>query len=223
MELWEDFVLNLTSDDILRGEGAKPEIVRAKRPLLVQAAEEALRLGLSVLRPRAVLHEARVMETLHEKIRLEGGLTLTGGATTRNLAGAEWVTAVVCTIGAELEALAAAQKDLVQALALEGLGNAAAEQIGQQVCERIAKRSEKRRLLTSSPVSPGEVDWPVDSGQRQVFALVDGALAGVRLMESGMMMPRKSISFVVGSGKTMKQDDLCAVCSMRERCRYRHD
>lgn len=219
METWTDFTLSLSIDDILRGEGANPE---KKRPALVKAAEEGLRLGLPTLQPAACIQEAKVIEHRHNQILLEGGIKLTGPLAVRFLAGAERVSAVVCTIGAELEKLAAVQNDLVLSLALDGLGNAAVEALGQQVCERIGKRAQAAGLETSAPLSPGEPEWSVDVGQPQIFSLLAPGPADVRLTEGGMMIPKKSISFVVGSGPHMEQTDLCELCSMKERCRYRH-
>jgi hypothetical protein len=218
MELWTNFTLPLSIDDILRGEGANPE---KKRPALVQAAEEALRLGQPLLRPAAAVHEARISAHTHNQVVLENGEKLTGPLAAHFLAGAERVTAAVCSIGVELEKLAAAQENLVLALALDGLGNAAVERVGQQVCARLGERAQAAGLETSAPLSPGEPDWPVDVGQPQIFSLLAPGPAGVRLTEGGMMVPKKSISFVVGAGAHMEQADLCEQCSMKARCRYR--
>ena len=137
METWTDFDLTLSVDDILRGEGMDPVIARAKRPALVKAAEEASKVGVAKIHPAVAIHEVKVLEHRHEQIRLEDGTLLTGPLVARHLAGAERVAAVVCTIGAELESFAAAQQDLVLALALDGLGNAVVTLVGQQVCEQI--------------------------------------------------------------------------------------
>lgn len=222
MELWTDFTLTLSLADILRGEGADPETVRAKRPALVQAAEQALEVGMPTLRPAAAIREIAVGEHRHNVVLLEDGTKLTGPLVARRLAGAERVAAVVCTVGAGLEQLAAAQQNPLRMMALDGLGNAAVEAVGQQVCERIGERAQATGLETSTPLSPGEPDWPVEVGQPQLFSLLGPNPAGVRLTESGMMIPQKSISFVVGVGRRMEQTDLCELCSMKERCRYRH-
>jgi hypothetical protein len=219
MEIWTDFTLILSIDDILRGEGANPE---KKRLALVQAAEDALRLGQPLLRPVAAVHEAQISVHTHNTVVLENGAELTSPLAARFLAGAERVTIAVCTIGTELEKLATAQENLVLALALDGLGNAAVEALGQQVCGRIGELARAAGLETSAPLSPGEPDWPVDVGQPQIFSLLAPVPASVRLTESGMMVPKKSISFVVGAGPHMEQTDLCALCSMKEKCRYRH-
>ena len=224
MELLEDFDFTLSADDVLRGEGADPEVVRAKKPALLKAASAALHVGFKKLRPAAIIHTARVVEHRHERILLKGGNELASPLVARHLAGAEQVTLAVCTIGAGLEELASTwmEKNPLLGVALDGLGNAAVENLAQQVCGRIGEQAQTKGLTTSAPLSPGEPEWPVEVGQPQIFALLDPSRAGITLTSGGMMVPKKSISFVVGIGPEMAQTDLCELCSLRERCRYRH-
>lgn len=222
MELWTDFTFTLSPDDILRGEGADPEQARKRRPVLVKTASAAGHLGLTKLKPAAAVREVRVGEHRHEQVLLEGGKRLTGALVARYLAGAEQVAAVVCTIGPDLERLAAAQENLLLTLALDGLGNAAVEAVSQQVCARLGERAQAQGLEAGAPLSPGDPEWPVEVGQPQIFSLLGSNPAGVRLTEGGMMVPKKTISFVVGIGRQMAQADLCELCSMKDRCRYRH-
>ena len=222
METWTDFPFSIQIDDILRGQGMDPNSPRARRPAFLQTAEIALELGFPLLQPSASVCEARINDVRHERLLLEGGATLTGPLVSRILAGAERIAAVVCTIGPGLEKLASEQEDVLLGLAMDGLGNAAIEAVGQQVCARLAKEAQTHGLETSAPLGPGEPDWSVGVGQPQLFGLFDPAPPGVRLAESGMMHPRKSISFVVGIGQHMEQVDLCELCSLKERCHYRH-
>jgi hypothetical protein len=224
MELLEGFDFTLNADDVLRGEGADPVVVRAKKPVLLKAASAALSEGITKIRPVALNQTVRVVEHLHERILLEGGNALVSPLVARHLAGAEQVVLVVCTIGAELEDLASSwmKADPLLGMALDGFCNAAIESLGQQVCARIGETAQSAGLTVSTPLSPGEPEWPVDVGQPQIFALLDPSRAGIALTSGGMMVPRKSISFVVGVGPEMVQTDQCELCSLRERCRYRH-
>jgi len=224
MELLTDFDFTLNADDVLRGEGADPVVVRAKKPVLLNAASAALEQGFTKLHPAALIHTARVVEHRHERILLEGDFTLTGPLVSRHLSGAEQIAAVVCTIGLELETEIdhLFPSDPLLALARDGLGNAAIELLGQQVCGRIAARAQSTGLTASTPLSPGEPEWPVEIGQPQIFALLDSFAAGITLTDGGMMLPKKSISFVVGIGPEMVQSDMCELCSLRPRCRYHH-
>ena len=62
----------------------------------------------------------------------------------------------------------------------------------------------------------------MELGQPQIFALVDPSKAGVKLTSGGMMIPKKSVSFVVGLGPEMSQANMCSVCSLKETCRYQN-
>jgi hypothetical protein len=224
MILSTNWNLSLSVDDILLGQGADPQVVRASKPSLLKAAERAFAEGLGLLHPAALTAEVVVSEHRHEHINLVGGAALTGSLVTHQLSGAQRVVVAVCTIGPELETIISHlfNKDPLYALALDGLGNAAVESLSQQVCAYIANQVVHEGLQASSPLSPGSPEWPVEVGQPQIFALLDPSRAGVTLTSSGMMIPKKSISFVVGLGPEMSQTDICSVCSLNETCRYRH-
>jgi hypothetical protein len=224
MENLSNFELSLTVDDVLRGEGTDPDVVRTRRPVLVEAAAIALQEGVAKLHPAALTNKIKVSEHRHEQIYLQGGTEITNSLVAHHLAGAEQVVFVVCTIGSELETFASSQMqaDPLLALALDGLGNAAVEEISQQVCAQVGKQAQVLGLTASAPISPGLPEWPVEIGQPLIFSLLDPLQAGITLTSSGMMVPKKSISFILGIGRDTIQTDLCDLCNLRDRCRYRH-
>jgi len=68
---------------------------------------------------------------------------------------------------------------------------------------------------------PGQEGWPIQQ-QRVLFDLLPAGEIGVRLTASYLMLPRKSLSFVVGLGPEMQPDAVtCDFCSKRERCAWR--
>lgn len=224
MDLWLDFDLTLDAGDVLRGQGMDPAVIRQRRPALVAVAERALAEGTPKLHAAALVHEVGVVEKRHERLMLEGGTRLSGPLIARHLSGAARVAAVLCTLGGELEEASARvmERDPLLGLALDGLGNAAIERIGQQVCGRIGNQAAADGLQTSTPLSPGVPEWPVETGQPQIFNLVEAAQAGIRITAGGMMIPKKSISFVTGIGNDMAQTEPCEVCNLKEVCRYRN-
>jgi len=223
MELWKDFDLRLDVDDVLRGQGADPETLRLRRPALVEAAGRALAEGLPLIHPAVLVRELEVRGRRHEHLRLEEG-ALSGPLVMRHLGSASRVAIAVSTIGPRLEARCARvlQEDPVLGVALDGLGNAAVEGLSQLACSRIARRAGEAGLAAATPISPGAPGWPVEAGQPQIFGLLDAGQAGIRITCGGMMIPRKSMSFVVGIGTEMPEADPCEVCGLRETCRYRH-
>jgi len=224
MILSTDWNLTITADDILRGQGADPQVVRSKKPALLKAAERACAEGIVLIHPMVLTAEVVVREHRHERVLLVGGAALTGPQVTRQFSGAQRIVAVVCTIGPELEQTTVHLfgEDPLYALALDGLGNAAVESLAQKVCGDIAEQIGHEGLQASTPLSPGSPEWPVEIGQPQIFTLLDPSKAGVVLTSGGMMIPRKSVSLVVGLGPEMSQTSMCSVCSLKETCRYQH-
>lgn len=218
----DDWNLSLTVDHVLRGQGMDPAVARARREKLVEAAEWALKESLPLFRPRVVVREYAVDGLRHKRLRLDGG-SLEGPLIVQHLAGAKRVAVMVCTLGPDLEAVTSElmRSDAVLGMAMEGAGTAAVEMLSVLACNRLEAGAKAEELHASIPLSPGMVGWPVDPGQRQVFALVDASEIGVRLTASLMMSPRLSVSQVVGFGEEkMLEGRACDYCSLKDTCRY---
>ncbi|HEX9030143.1 MAG TPA: hypothetical protein VF823_13270 [Anaerolineales bacterium] len=221
--LLDEWELGLTVDEVLRGEGSDPGLVRQRRPALVEIAAWALAEGLPLLKPVVLARELQVESMRHERLQLEGGASLSGPLVAQHLAGAERVVVMVCTIGGLLEEIVSQvmPEDPSRGLALDGLGNAAIETLATLACTRFELAAQQEALQASIPLSPGMVGWPVDPGQRQVFALLHTARIGLSLTTSQMMSPAKSLSEVLGFGRQMGfQGRTCDFCSLKDTCRY---
>ncbi len=224
MTLLTGWPLAISAEAILHGQGMDPRIVLAGKPDLLAAAERARVEGFPLIHPAALFTEIGVREHRHNRVRLEDGSEITGPLAARHLAGAQRIVPVICTIGPDLEETVSQTfgADPLFALALDGLGNAAVELLSQQVCAHIGEQMLENDLTASTPLSPGDADWPVGTGQKQLFSLLDASIAGVQLNPGGMMIPKKSVSFVIGIGPDMSQTGLCELCNLKETCRYQH-
>ena len=223
MEFDQTWDLNITADDVIRGQGADPAVIRARSAHLVGVAERALEEGLALVRPRVLERRFPVESFRHQQITLGGGLALKGELIAQHLAPAQELAVVVCTIGRDLEERVSEVmgREVVYALALYGVGSAAVEALANTVCRRIELEAAGRELGTTIPLSPGMIGWPVEEGQPQIFGLVDGAEIGVTLNPGGVMVPLKSLSMVVGLGHDLVAGGrTCDYCTMKETCRY---
>lgn len=218
-----DWELQVSVDQVLRGQGADPEAVRRRRPALVEAAEWALGAGQPLLRPAVLLEELVVEELRHEWLSLAGGGRLQGALIGQHMGGAERVAVLVCTLGGLLEKAVSEwmERDPLRGLALNGFGAAALEVLSAEVCLELEGKAAAEGLKTSVPLSPGMIGWPVEKGQRQIFALLPAQEIGVSLTSACMMKPRFSITQVVGIGKEISASGRsCDYCSLKETCKY---
>lgn len=218
------WTLEITADDVLRGQGADPTAVKARSPRLFHLAEEALEEGLKLAEPQVVQERYTVESVGHDRLQLTGGTSLRGEEIVHHLAPATEIAVVVCTIGPALDERSSAvmDEDIIRGLALYGVGSAAVEALADAVCRQIELEAEERGLKTTIPLSPGMIGWSVEEGQPQIFQLVDAGRIGVALNPGGVMTPLKSLSMMIGLGRNVADGGLtCDYCAMKETCRHR--
>jgi hypothetical protein len=215
--------LALDVDGVLRGQGADPAIIRQRSTRLVAAAERALEEALPLLDPVVAYRRLAVESFRHRHLALSGGYSLSGELVAQHLAPAQEVIVLVCTVGKALEEYAsrAVATSGVRGLALDGVGSAAAEALATQACLHFEEEAAARGLSVTLPLNPGMIGWSVAEGQSQIFAILDPAVIGVTLSYGHLMLPRKSLSMVLGIGPDVDRvGRTCDYCHMRETCRY---
>ena len=220
---WELSELEITPEGVLRGQGADPEIIKARRPKLFDLAEQTLQEGRHYLKPSVLLKEVSVEKVCHEKIILGNGIEIAGNLISQHLASSQRVMAVICTIGIDFDNYSSkiSSISLLKGLALDGVGAAAVEALANAVCKKTDFRTNQEGLSTTIPLSPGMIGWPVDQGQPVIFEILEPNQFGIELSPHFLMTPRKSISMLIGIGSNFGVAGItCDYCAMRETCRY---
>ncbi len=223
MKKWQVADLKLNIDAILRGQGADPDIIRSRSPRLVDTAEKALAEAKKLLEPEVLVKEFQVTNYQHDSLDLEGGKKLSGALVTGHLVGACTLSIAVCTVGSKIDEYASEvmEDDIVLGLAVDGVGSAAVEALANAVCKEIELDAAENGYQTTIPLSPGMIGWSVEEGQPLIFDLVDPTTIGVELTPYYLMVPRKSLSMIIGIGPRISSGDrICDYCAMRETCRY---
>lgn len=218
-----DWQLTLTTDHILRAQGADPFVMKTRRLALLETATSALKAGLPLLKPGLAFESYTVEKVFHNRIQLGDGKNIISPLIVRELKNAHTVNVCVCTIGPELESHAREMKnkDPVLSLALDALGSAAVEQLISEACGYFERQCAVGCFI-SHPLGPGMEGWTLAEGQSLIFQLVDAGRIGVRLTENCLMLPVKSASFVLGvSGTPFNRGSICDFCNLNGICKYR--
>ena len=145
------------------------------------------------------------------------GVTFRSRVLRRNLDQAQKVFPFIMTAGPALEAAAASSGDLLKQYYLEEMANLA---LGNGAAWLAARLSERWGFPGLASMDPGSLeDWPITE-QPKLFSIFGDTerLVGVRLTDSMLMVPRKSISgifFPSEEGFTS-----CQLCE-REKCQGR--
>ncbi len=175
MKEWTIADLNITVDAVLRGQGADPDIIRIRSPRLIRIAEEALAEAIDLLEPEVLVREIEVTGFAHDNLQLHEGNKITGPLVSGHLAGANYISIAVCTMGSRIDKYASEvmEDDIVKGLAVDGVGSAAVEALANAVCKEIELDAADRGFESTIPLSPGMIGWGVEEGQPLIFNLVD--------------------------------------------------
>ena len=160
-----------------------------------ESMDELIALTQRLIQPHGICEIAYV-EGKGEKTIEVAGQIFESQILRRNLEAAHKVFPYIITVGPELEQAASAQTDLLKQYYLEEMANMALEQAAGLLASRLEARYGLGPL---SNMSPGSLeDWPITE-QPKLFAIFGETekLVGVRLTDSMLMIPRKSISGIL--------------------------
>jgi hypothetical protein len=224
MNIDEKWAFPITEDQIIRAQGADPDILRTRKPGIYKVASQALELGMPLVKPVVVSQSYTVKNIVHNGIILEEDIRISSSLVANVLKNAHTIIPFVCSIGDGIEKLArqTSSDDPVLSMALDALGSAAVEQLIMEVCQRYELEATVISEFVSQPIGPGLEGWSVQEGQPLIFKLVDAASAGIYLSDSMLMNPIKSSSFILGVSRTpFETGSTCEYCNLKETCRYK--
>jgi len=142
-----------------------------------------------------------------------------------HLAGCTAAILMAATLGGEAEALIRRTqvKSMGDALILDACASAAVENVCDNLCDDIA-RSVAPLYLTDR-FSPGYGDLPLSQQGALCAALDVGRRIGVTLTESGLMLPQKTVTAILGVSPVpvKKRPRGCASCGLSDTCTFRKD
>lgn len=142
-----------------------------------------------------------------------------GGIIERQLRGSEAYALFICTAGTEYELWQQQlkeQDDLVRVFIADALGSVIAEKCADRMEEHLQQSIDKLGWHHTNRFSPGYCGWHV-SEQQLLFPMFAGQTCGVRLTDSSLMVPIKSVSGLIGLGKEVRRlDYTCGFCDFKQ-------
>lgn len=227
MPVIRDIPLKLDySDEVLRRQGlggrsrVRPEIKKVIIELLAEVDKESL------LEPAVAYEYYTIIAMGSERISLEGDRAIEGPLLPAIFPEAKELIVLIATIGPRLEKRVTEYTKsggALRGMVLDGIGTAAVDRLIPEAMKLIAAEVATRGYEISSPVNPGMPGFAMTE-QWNMLKLAPAQEIGVSLSSSGMLVPRKSISMVIGIGPRMTrwtQAEVCGRCSLKESCPYR--
>jgi len=159
---------------------------------------------------------------INSSVFIEGGIVFQSQVISELLKKCEKVAVFALTIDGYLEETVAQLAEdglIVQARVLDAIGSHAVEQVADHLQDLIKQRVCTRGLHISRRYSPGYCDWEVGQ-QQMLFRAMNGSIGSIKLTDENLMVPRKSISGIIGIGtceSEIENYNPCVSCQ-QENC-----
>ena len=217
----QDCDFKIDKKEVLRYLGYRGQDINEE---LKEKTESMIKLCLEKASP---LYGYRLFETVENEtgIALKGtDVILKGESIKRRLKEAKMCAVMAVTLGAEIERqlFSLQHSDMPGAVIFNAACTALTEEVADRCCDLIKEEAESKGLNTGTRYSPGYGDFTVEQ-QRDVLSLLDAQRKlGITLTDSFLMVPRKSVTAVVGlyCGNSTNEGFGCKNCNKSGKCDY---
>lgn len=175
-----------------------------------------------LIEPKALIKRFLVEKIDENHLLLAGvGFPFKSQLFSKIIPGAKYVELGLITIGNRIEKKASTLMgagEHLKGFLFDSLGNLALGKTSFFIHSKIKEEAEKNQLRTSNFLSPGQFDWDVNE-QKKFFSILPGEKVGINLNNSSLMIPEKSLSFLVGLGDSLDTGkEVCQYCSLQDKC-----
>ncbi|WP_027363905.1 Vitamin B12 dependent methionine synthase activation subunit [Desulfotruncus alcoholivorax] len=226
-KIWEIPLPDVSVEDLFQAEGAAYN-KRPPRPRTLELHRRTLAEASSLVRPVMTWREVKILGAGERELLLEEGQKLTGRLLARVAGTAEKLIFFAMTIGNALddrEEYYIKSGKTLEAFALDAAGTAYIVKSSMTAVDKIEEHCRKAALQTTFPMGPGHSYWRSLEDLQTVFYFLQPGQIGLRLTDSNLMMPRKSIAMVMGVGRDLpdfKGKTHCDFCSLQKKCQLNH-
>jgi hypothetical protein len=199
-------VLELPDVEIPKGEALKRmgypsasvELQEPVRSMFMEALSEARVL----MRPKAAYRALRIELNDGTRVRFpEEGFFIDSRQVAKLLNASAVAVCFAATVGVELdEAISDRMRngDMLMATMLDAIGSETADAAADELHWKVLKQqADAAGRSATARFSPGYGDWSL-TVQKDLIRVCGGALIGITVTPSSLMIPRKSVSAVLG-------------------------
>ena len=210
MELLDNIMVQIDPEKVL-------ERLHLDKEKHLEDIQELTEIAHSLITPRVVYEVSYVTYKNEDTVEIDG-VRFTSRVLRVNLDKINRVFPYIMTIGKELENKATSIGNIMEQFYLETIGDIALDYIGEHFEEHLERKYRIGKKI--SEMNPGSLkDWPITQ-QKQLFSIFGNVerLIGVRLTDSFLMIPRKSVSGIYFPTEVMFYS--CQLCP-RKNCEER--
>jgi hypothetical protein len=164
------------------------------------------------------------VDKINKKIHINDVVFNTHSIVTRHLDKATSIAVFACTAGKDVSRWAAEYNQKgnpIHAYIVDSLGSVAVEKAMNLIQEKLKVQMHEMGLHITNRYNPGYCGWET-SEQKLLFGLLPAEFCGIKLTESLLMKPIKSVSGIIGIGEGVSYKKYTCNYCKDTHCLYRN-
>lgn len=229
MKIIKNVKLKIDEKEVLRYQSYYHYNAKKTNKTIMQITREEITQGYKLVKPQGIYSPIKIKKIFfsERRVDLENDFSLFFNNSAINfLKETDHLVFGIVTIGNILEDKIFeffTHKEYSRGWALDAVGTVAIRYLSQYIMNMVCQEAKKQHLQTTKHFIPGTLEWDI-SQQANIFQIIPTDKIGVKLTESYMMVPKKSLSWVMGLGKNIiiayKDDNSCQICQAIN-CQFR--
>ncbi len=225
-QIWEPALPEISINDIYQAEGADYS-KRSPSPSMVRLHQLMLEEATGLIRPTVIMREVEVVGKDEQHLYLQDGKKLTSKLLVKSAGTAEKLLLLAMTMGKSLEDRVSnytKEGKILESFIIDAAGTAFIAKGSKLALGKMQESYKQAGMKTTFPMGPGHSYWNKLEDIQVIFHFLKAEKAGLALNDSNLIIPRKSIAFVMGIGPELPdhQDKVhCDFCSIKSSCHMR--
>lgn len=223
IQIWEIPLPEVTEEEYFKALGANYG-KRSPRPATLEIYRRMLQEAGTIVQPKAIWREAKIVSVGEQVVLLEEGYKLTSRLVAKVAGKADKLLIFASTVGREIDGVIDRYQKagrMTEAFSLDAAATAYIAKSSGTALTKLEARYLANGLQTTFNLGPGHSYWPGREDLRALFGLLQPEQIGLTLTDSNLMMPRKSIAMVMGVGHDFAEfygKTHCDFCNLQKTC-----
>ncbi|MGL5313001.1 MAG: vitamin B12 dependent-methionine synthase activation domain-containing protein [Peptostreptococcaceae bacterium] len=177
------------------------------------------------INPRYTLRVYPISRTKEKEVKIEGtNLVIVSEDIYNLLKGCDSCAIMATTLGIEIEKEIRknSYSELTKSIVIDACATTAIEEICDIVQDNLKEELKEEGKYITNRYSPGYGDLPLEVNRDITNILNSSKEIGLTITEKGIMLPRKSVTAIIGISETKVgySKKTCMNCSNYNKCKY---
>ncbi|MEK6973350.1 MAG: hypothetical protein AABW72_04905 [archaeon] len=184
-----NFKITVSTSEILKQLRDEKPDERTKRMIA-----SLINKSKALINPKAIVKEFKITRKGKDSVEIGKKLKIKSSNVAFLLKDCETVTFFACTLSSDFQEKS---ENLLVSIVVDAIGSVAVEKLAERVNKVIFEKAKKKGFKITQRYSCGFADWSLDD-QPKILKMLDASKIGLKVNKANILIPRKSITAIIG-------------------------